>query len=574
MFCLNPSIRISTVDLEFVKCSNWKSLYGVAHPVRSASAGAINFFICLFMAANLKAWSVYLSNCAIIRPMKKMKFSQVGIGAILLAGSSLLSKFLGVLRDAVFARIFGAGPELDAYFAAFRIPDFLYMLLIFGAMSAAFIPIYTSLLKKEGEDAASLFASRVLNGLLGMLLVACAIAFVFAPWVVPFLAPGFDAETLDLTVSLTRVMLLSPIFLGLSSVFQGVENSHKKFLGIAAAPIAYNLSIVFAALFFGTEFGVEALAWGVVIGAAAHFLVQVPGALRAGFSYSFDLDLKAKDVKEFVRLTIPRLFGISAVQLGLFVSTIIASLLAAGSLSVFNYSMNLQSLPYAVVAVSFSVAVFSTLSEQAVEDDKSEFLRTMRKSTHSILFWVLPAVVGLFLVRDLVVDLILTGGAFDEAAAALTVLTFGVFVWAAIAQSLSPLFARAFYSLHETKRPVLVAFFVVALNASLSLIFTQIYGFGVWSLALAVLVASAFEAGLLVFLLGRKLGVRVAKFFELGKLLKIFVALAVMVCVVLFAKNFAYPNIVVAASVQAGSGGIVYLALTKFMKIIPSLRGR
>ncbi len=516
----------------------------------------------------------FTSDCDIIRVMKKMKFSQVGVGAILLAGSSLLSKFLGVLRDAVFARIFGAGSELDAYFAAFRIPDFLYMLLIFGAMSAAFIPIYTSLLKREGESEASLFASRILNGLLGVLLLSCVLAFVFAPYLVPFLAPGFGAEALSLTIDLTRVMLLSPIFLGLSSVFQGVENSHKKFLGIAVAPIVYNLSIVLAAWFFGAEFGVQALAWGVVVGAVLHFLVQVPGAVRAGFSYSFDFDLKSKEVKEFVRLTIPRLFGISAVQLGFLVSTVIASLLAAGSLSVFNYSMNLQSLPYAVVAVSFSVAVFSTLSEQAVEDDKSEFLSTMRKSTHSILFWVLPAVVGLFLVRDLVVNLILTGGAFDEAAAELTILTFGIFVWAAIAQSLSPLFARAFYALHETKRPVFVAFFVLVLNAGLSLVLTQIYGFGVWALAVSILAASAFEAALLIFLLGRKLRVSVAKFFEPVKLLRVLIALSVMACVVLFAKNFAYSNIVLAAVIQAGAGGVVYLALAKFMKIIPSLRGR
>ena len=502
------------------------------------------------------------------------RFSKVGLGAVLLASSSMGSKFLGVLRDYIFAKVFGAGAELDAYFAAFRVPDFLYMLLIFGAMSAAFIPIYTSLLHKEqGDEQASVFASQVLNGLLLLLILASGLAFLFAPQLVPLLVPGFEGEMLDLTVDLTRIMLLSPIFLGLSSVFQGVENSHKKFLGIALAPIVYNLSIIAAAWFFGASHGVSALAWGVVAGAVLHFLVQVPGALRTNFRYSFDFSFRSKAFGEFVRLTIPRLFGISATQIGLFVNTVIASLLAVGSLSVFNYAFNLQSLPYAVVAVSFSVAVFSTLSEQAAAKDKTDFLQTMRRSIHSILFWVLPAVCGLFLLRQEVVDLILTGGAFDESAAAMTALTLGIFVWAAIFQSFTPLFARAFYSLHETKRPVYVAFLVVIVNTSLALIFTQIYGFEVWSLALALLCGSLVEAVLLIVLLGRFMKVSALGFFDFLLLGKVLLGTFVMFIFVFGLQQISFPNLFLELLIVSGAGGAVYLGLAKLLKTIPVLRG-
>lgn len=460
---------------------------------------------------------------------------------------------------------------MDAYFAAFRIPDLLYTLLIFGAMSAAFIPIYTRLLKRDKEEA-SLFASRILNGLLLVLLSVSVLAFVFTPYLVPLIAPGFSAELLEMTATLTRIMLLSPIFLGLSSVFQGIENSHKRFLGIALAPIVYNLSIILVAFLYGAEFGVKALAFGVVLGSFLHFAVQAPGVLGTNFKYRFDFGFKDKAVLDFVKLTIPRLFGISVAQIGIFVDTIIASLLAAGSLSIFNYSMNLQSLPYGVVAVSFAVAVFSTLSEDGDEDDKSAFLVTMRKSIQSILFWVLPAMLGLFLLREQIVDLILTGGAFGKEDTAMTVLTLGIFVWAAVGQSLVPLFARAFYALHETKTPVLIGLFAVILNMATSVVLTQIYGFEVWALAVSAVISSAMNAGLLVIFLARFIRVRVRDFFGTGVLLKIILITLLMGSFVIFLQSISFESSFFEVLISAAFGGGFYLGLSKLMKTIPSSR--
>ncbi len=436
----------------------------------------------------------------------KISLSAAYFGALLLSASALASRGLGVLRDHVFASIFGIGSEgghfaLDAYYVAFKIPDFLYVLLIFGAMSAAFIPLYTQLLKKEGSDRAFEFASGVLNGLFLLLALISALCFFLAPWLVPFLAQGYPLELQNLTVDLTRILLLSPLFLGLSGVLQGIENAHKTFWGAALAPLVYNGSIIAAAYWFAPSYGVYALAWGAVVGTLLHFLVQVPGALHSGFKYSFLFTWRTKEFREFITLVVPRLFGTSAAQVGILFDTFLCTLLPLGSLSVYNYAFNLESIPYGVVAVSVSTAVFSTLAEHA--DSPEHFLHTLRRSLASIWFWVLPATVGLFILREPVVDLILSGGKFDQTAASLTVSTLAIFVWSALPQSFVPLLTRAFYSLRETWLPVKIALVSVLADLAIAGTFVLILNWSVHALALADLVNGIVNVALLVFFLKR-----------------------------------------------------------------------
>src|SRR3989338_3572901 len=271
--------------------------------------------------------------------------SKVRLGALILAISSVLSRLLGVFRDYLFAKIFGIG--LDSYYAAFRIPDLLYTLLIMGALSTAFIPLYTKV-RARGEQEASLFASQILNGIFILFFGVGILAFAFAPFFVPWIAPGLSSEDLEVAIDLTRLMLLSPLFLGISSVLQGIENTEKKFLGMALAPLVYNLSIIVGAAFFGPRFGVYALGFAVVAGAFLHFLVQIPSILHTSFTYRFSLPkltkeslsrpfsvahlAVSKDMKDFIRLSLSRIFGMSAVQIGLLVDTILASLISVGAL--------------------------------------------------------------------------------------------------------------------------------------------------------------------------------------------------------------------------------------------------
>ncbi len=500
--------------------------------------------------------------------MKKKLWSAAGFGALLLAISSVASRGLGVLRDYVFAKIFGIGDAggiyaLDAYYLAFRIPDLLYTLLIVGALSAAFIPLYTRL-KKEKPQEANVFVNQTLSGVFALLLVFGAVLFVLAPWVIPLLAPGFEVETQRLAIHLTRVLLLSPIFLGLSGILQGVENVHKKFLGMALAPIVYNGMIIMAAIFFGKQYGVYALAWGVAAGAFLHFLVQVPGALKTSFRFKPSRPRWTKPIKEFFTLAAPRVLGMSASQIILFVDFALASTLSLGALSVYSYALNLQSFPNGVVAVSFSVAIFSTLAEQALSKDKTEFNQTLKRSFSTIWFWSFPAVVGLYLLREPLIELILRGGAFDETAALMTEHTFAILIWSALPQSLIPLWSRAFYSLSDTKTPVATAIATMVLNISLSLSFTLIFDYSVYGLALANLISASFNAALLLLFLQKDLKVSVFKIISLPVLLKSGFSALLMSLVILYFPELNYPHVIVELLVFGAVGCVVYLAPFKF----------
>ena len=450
-----------------------------------------------------------------------LKKNHLQFGALLLALSSILSRGLGVLRDLVFTSIFGVGAKggdfaLDAYFLAFKIPDFLYTLLIFGALSSAFIPLYVEAKKEDGEKSAHLFASQVLTGLMGLMLLFSGLAFGLAPFIIKGLAPGFTPELQTLALTLTRIMLLSPIFMGLSGILQGVENANKAFLGTALAPLVYNGSIIFAAYFFGAEHGVYALAYGVVCGALLHFLIQIPGVLKCGFKFSLTFKPRAARWIEFLRLSLPRIFSSSAQQLASFVDVMLATLLTLGSLSIYTYAFNLQSLPYGVVAVAVSTAMYASLAEQA--SDKSAFFSTLRNSLIQILYWALPAILGLFLLRTPIIEFFFERGAFDAQATQKTAEVLAVFVWSALPQSLIPLFTRGVYALKKTKTPVLCALAGIALTLSFNLVAVLYYHEGIVALAYGNLLGGSLNALLLYFLMSQELKVSFTSFLNSKKL--------------------------------------------------------
>lgn len=495
-----------------------------------------------------------------------IKKDPVYLGAILLAVSSLLSRVLGVVRDLVFSNIFGVGTEggkfaLDAYFVAFKIPDFLYTLLIFGAMSAAFIPIYAGIKKKEGDETAFKFASQVLTGLMGILLFCSVVAWLLAPWIIPHLASGFDPELQALAVTLTRIMLLSPIFMGLSSILQGIENANRSFYGTAIAPLLYNLSIIGAAVFFGRDYGVYALAYGVAFGAVLHFLIQIPGTLHSGFHYRFHFQKKDPKWKEFLTLSLPRLLGASALQLSSFADVFMASFLTIGSLSVYTYAFNLQSLPYGVVAVAVSTAVFASLAEQA--DEKEEFLKSIKKSLSNIMFWVLPAILGLYMVREPLIKLLLERGAFDAQATQRTADMLGYFVWSALPQSFIPLLTRAFYALKNTNFPVLCACVSIVSTITFNAIGIWVLKGDVTTLALGNLIGGSFNALLLFLGLARHFKQSPLALLNFKKLGLQTVALAIMILVLL--ESTTLPVLVqIGLAVFAYLGAI--MALRNFLK--------
>src|SRR3989338_3368804 len=399
-----------------------------------------------------------------------IRFNSIASAAFFLAGAALASRVLGLVRDRILAGMFGAGDELDIYFAAFRIPDLVYNIVIAGAVSSAFIPVFMAVHSKNKNEAWNL-ASNFLNVSMLALVLIASILVVAAPLIVPFLAPGFNAEKTELTVVSTRIMFLSPIFLGLSAIFSGILHSFRRFMAYSLGPIFYNACIIFGAVFFVDYFGVHGLALGVAFGALLHFVIQVPPVFLSGFSLRRTLNLKDDNLRKIFTLLVPRAIGLGAFQINLLVITAIASTLAVGSISVFNLANNLQYIPIGIVGISFATAAFPALSESASSNDRKRFIKQLGSVIRMVFFMVLPLSVIIFILRAHIVRIALGSGEFGWVDTRLTAAALGLFCVGIFAHSLVPVLSRAFYAKQDTKTPVVINIAGMAVNVALSFLF-------------------------------------------------------------------------------------------------------
>lgn len=452
------------------------------------------------------------------------QIDSVTTAAILVALSSLVSRFLGVFRDRILAGEFGAGDTLDIYYAAFRVPDLIFSLLVLGALSAGFIPVFSALIKrpdqpKDNPEAWRLSANIV--NLLGLgLIVLSALAVVFAPRLMAVFAPGFGPEKRQLAADLSRIMFLSPIFLGLSSVLGGVLQSFKRFFVYSLAPIMYNLGIIVGALFFAPRWGAHGLAWGVVLGAFLHFLIQLPAVRALGLRYRPVFDHKSEPVRTIGRLMVPRTLSLAIAQIDLTVSTAIATTLLSGSLAVFNFANNLQSFAVGIFGISFATAAFPALAETA--GDPKKFISNFSKIFRQILFFIIPSTVLLLVLRAQIIRVILGTGQFNWEDTVLTIRTLGFFCLSLFAQASIPLLVRMFYARQNSLKPFLVGLISVATDIALALWLSK--KMGVAGLALAFSLANVVNFVLLWLVLKNDLGkmdeskilVSVAKFSLAG----------------------------------------------------------
>ena len=339
------------------------------------------------------------------------------IAAMIVAAGFLGSRLLGLLRSVIIAQAFGTRPELDAYWVAFRLPDLVFQLLAGATLASAFIPTFAGVRTRDGEAAAWRLASSVLNILLLATAAFALIAYLLAPKLVPLLAPGLgeetgrEAELKDLAVHLTRVMLISPVLFAVSGMFMGILNARRHFLMPALAPMFYNLSIIGAAL---VSKDVNALAVGVVVGAALHLAVQLPDLRYAGMTYRFVADWKDTAVREVGRLMAPRMLGLAATQVNFyFVGIFFASTLSAGAISGLSFAWLITMTPLGVIGMAISTAAFPTLAEQFARNDAAEMSDTLGRALRLILFLSLPAGIGLALLSTPLVVVLLQRGAFD-----------------------------------------------------------------------------------------------------------------------------------------------------------------
>ena len=382
------------------------------------------------------------------------EFRDVREAAFLLAAATVVSNLLALLRDRLLASRFGAGAELDIYYAAFRVPDLLYACSLFFVASTVIIPLFLERYA-ESEDRAREFINTVLAAFLLSMAVLLGIAYIIMPVVVPYYVPGFDVANQEEVIRMARILLISPFFLGLSGLASGVLQSFRRFFVYAATFLFYNIGIIIGILVFVPRWGLSGLSWGVVLGAGLHVLIQVPSLVRTGFFPRFSIG-RFQDVFRVFRKSFLRTAGLAMNQLTFVGVTAIASTLGAGSIAVFQLSYNLQSIPLAVIGLSYSVAAFPTMAELIVRRERALFFEHVVSATRSIIFWTLPGTVLFIVLRAHIVRVVLGTGEFSWTDTRLVAASLALFAVGMVAQSLVALFVRAFYAIGNVRVPLLV----------------------------------------------------------------------------------------------------------------------
>ncbi len=425
-------------------------------------------------------------------------------GAIIVGAASVLSRLVGLIRDRLLASTFGAGEVLDVYYAAFRLPDFIFNIFVLGALSASFIPVFLEYWhrdqsKSEAERQAWPMTNSILNLIAVTLIILGGLMWLFTPQLMGIIAPGFSPEKKAATALLTRIMLVSIVFFGVSNVLSGILNSFRRFFVYSLAPIMYNLGIIFGILVLAPHWGVKGLAYGVVIGSFAHLVVQWPAARRVGFAYQWVFNTAHTGVRRIGRLMIPRALSLGVVQINQVVINVLASNLGTGSVAVFNLANNLQSFPIGVFGISLAISSFPVFSKAWAENDRDGFVRHFSETFRRILFLIIPVSVGILLLRAQFVRIILGAGAFDWTDTILTAQTLGFFSLSLFAQSLAPMLTRSFYAFQNTKTPVIISLISMAMNIGLGIWLSQRWG--IYGLALAFSISSVVNTLLLLIAL-------------------------------------------------------------------------
>jgi putative peptidoglycan lipid II flippase len=430
--------------------------------------------------------------------------SRTIVGAATVVGVlSLLSRLVGFVRDRVLAGAFGAGDQLDAYYAAFKVPDLLFAMIVVGSLSAGFIPVFT---REWGDrltrDRAWALTNRVLAILLVSMAAVAVLGAVLAEPIAAIVAPGFVAAKRDLVAGHLRVMLIAQVILCVSIVFGSALQGMKRFVLYSAAPVLYNVGIIAGAVFLVPRLGSPGLSWGVVLGASLHALVQAYGLVQAGWRPGLPRPVLDRDAREVFLLTGPRVLGIAVSQILFLVLAVLASTLPVGSVTVFQFAYNIQFLPVGVIGVSFAIAAFPSLAEHAAKGETGRFADAFSSSVRQILFFVVPLMALFLIVRAQVVRVVVGAGEFDWAATVVTADALAFFALSFVPQSLTYLLSRAFFAVHDTMTPLVVGVVSAALGGVCALILAG--PFGVVGLAMAYSVASFANAALLwVTLRGR-----------------------------------------------------------------------
>ena len=423
----------------------------------------------------------------------------------------VVANLVGLLRQMVINRAFGTSTILDAYFAAFRLPDLLFHVIAGGALGSAFIPTFTRLLTKDDHPGAWRLASAVVNWVLLLSTGLAALAAWMAPWLTKhILAPGFTPEQIALTATLMRTMLVSTVVFGVSGLLMGVHHSKKHFLSPALAPVLYNFGIIVGAVWLAPHWGIHGLAFGVLLGSGLHLSIQLPMLRQYRGQYHMTMGLKNAAVHTVGRLMLPRAFGLSIWQINFWINTIIASGLPAGSLSALMIAFQVFTFPQAVIAQAIATAMFPTFSAQAARGETREMLLSLAASLRGALYLAIPSSVGLWLLGKPLIAMLFQNSTFSERSTEMVTWALSWYALGLVSHSVVEIVTRAFYALRDTRTPVIVGLIAMLINVALSLIITNFFkAYGLLphgGIALANTIATTLEMIALLWLLRPRLG--------------------------------------------------------------------
>ena len=420
---------------------------------------------------------------------------------LIVSGAFLVSRLLGWVRVVVIGNAFGATAELDAFYAAFRIPDLLYQLVAAGALSSALIPVLAELFAKDEQQRAWRVVSTIADLILAALVVLGLLVLVAAPVLVDLaIAPGFSPATKALTVDLTRIMVLSATFLALGAVATSVLNARRRFAAAAIAPIVYNLAIIGAAVLLVPSMGVTGLAIGVVAGALGHVVIQIPAIAQLGYRWTPRLDTGDPAARQAISLMVPRAIGLGASQITFVVVTALATTLGVGAVTAFTIAFTLLQIPIGLIGVPLGIVLFPSLSHEVAVGNMDEFRGLLGRALRAIIVVMLPVAVVTALLRTETVALLFPS--FTAADVAQTADTLLAFTVGLVAHALIAVLARAFYAQQDTRTPVIAAIVAVLVNTTLAAVL--IGSVGLPGVGLAIAIAAWLEAGVLAVLLWRR----------------------------------------------------------------------
>ncbi len=376
--------------------------------------------------------------------------------AYLLAFFALLSQILALIRDKLLAYNFGAGHILDIYYSAFRIPDLIFVSIASIVSASVLVPFFIDRFHNDTDNGRK-FVDSVFSAFFLAIIIVSVIIYAFIPRLTEILLPGFVNDPyLPELISASRILLLSPIFLGISNFFSSITQMYKRFLIYALSPVIYNIGIIAGILFLYPHYGLRGLIGGVIIGAFLHMAIQIPFIAHNGKYPRLTFDIHWSDIRKVMIVSFPRTLTLSSNQLASFFLVSLASLMSGGSISVFSLAMNLQSVPMTIIGVSYSSAIFPTLSRFFIEKNRTDFLKQMIDSARHIVFWSIPITVLFIVLRAQIVRTIYGAGKFDWSDTRLTAAALAIFIVSAIGQSLILLFVRAQYAQGKTLKPLII----------------------------------------------------------------------------------------------------------------------